>query len=80
MRTPEAEAMTSDDVRALMRLEAKPNPTAWATANGLHPSYVSDVLSGRRDPSPSILDVLELEKVVTYRRKSDRLRTNKGTT
>lgn len=62
--------MTQDEVRSMLKSSCVPNQGAWAKAKGLVPSYVSDVLNGRRDPSPAILDALGLEKVVTYRKKA----------
>lgn len=62
--------MDLDDVLAALRasiLEAG-TAKAWATAHGVVPSYVSDILHGNREPGPSILGPLGLEKVVTYRR------------
>lgn len=62
--------MTQDEVRSILLTSCVPNQGAWAKTKGLAPSYVSDVLNGRRDPSPAILDALGLEKVVTYRKKT----------
>lgn len=61
--------LTAEDVVVMLRAKAQPTQLAWAKSKGLVPSYVSDVLNGRRDPSPAILDALGLERVVTYRRK-----------
>lgn len=41
---------------------------AWARAHGVSAAYVSDVLSGRRDPGESILRPLGLATVVRYSR------------
>jgi hypothetical protein len=41
---------------------------AWATANGMSPAHLCDVLYGRRRPAKAILAALGLEKIVTYRR------------
>jgi hypothetical protein len=62
--------MNDADVRKLLKAQAVPTQGAWAASKRLVPSYVSDVLNGRRDPSPAILDALGLEKVVTYRKKA----------
>lgn len=43
---------------------------AFADKHKLSPAYISDTLSGRRDPSEAILDALGLERVVTYRKKA----------
>jgi DNA-binding transcriptional regulator YdaS (Cro superfamily) len=42
---------------------------AWARKHGVSPAYVSDVINGRREPGPAILDALGIERVVTYRPK-----------
>lgn len=34
-------------------------------------AYVSDVLNGRRAPGEKILEVLNVERVITYRRKQN---------
>jgi transcriptional regulator with XRE-family HTH domain len=36
---------------------------------GVSSQYLSDVLHGRREPGPKILNALGLERVVTYRKK-----------
>ena len=48
--------------------EALGSQQAWAEANNLSPSYVSDVLKGRRAPGQSILAALGLTKAVEYKR------------
>jgi DNA-binding transcriptional regulator YdaS (Cro superfamily) len=40
--------------------------SAWARSVMLTPSYVNDVLVGRRDPGPAVLSALGLRRVVTY--------------
>lgn len=66
--------MTADDVRGILKAacEGAGSNRAWAKANDVSPAYVSDVLLGRREPGPAILEPLGLEAVeerhVTYRR------------
>ena len=64
--------MNADTVRALVRAECDKAGGVRKLAGkiGLSPAYVSDVTLGRREPGPSILEVLGLEKVVvtTYRK------------
>lgn len=50
----------------MLREKAVPTQGAWASANKVMPSYVSDVINGRRDPSPAILKALGLKRVVTF--------------
>lgn len=53
-----------DDITASIDGQA-----AWARAHGISPAYVNDVLHGRRDPGPKILDAIGFEKMITYRPK-----------
>lgn len=60
--------MTAAEVRDLLReacIDAG-SQRAWATEHGVSPVYVSDVLSGRREPGEKILDALGLRKIVSY--------------
>jgi DNA-binding transcriptional regulator YdaS (Cro superfamily) len=41
----------------------------WAKAHGVSQAYVSQVLTGRRHPSPLILSALGLERRITRTRK-----------
>jgi len=41
---------------------------AWAEKNGVSPSYVTDVLLGRRAPGDAITHRLGFERVVRYRK------------
>lgn len=67
--------MTRDRVLALLRAECEKagSQSAFAKLHGLSHAYVSDTLSGRRDPSKAILDALGLEAVVTYRKAASGL-------
>ena len=42
------------------------NQQAAATKLGVSPSYLSDVLSGRKEPGKKILEPLGLVRVVSY--------------
>ncbi len=73
MRQVEAVAdvvMTAEAVRELLSAEVAQAATAqaWAAALGLSPSYVSDVLNGRREPGDKMLEVLGLQRVTMYLR------------
>lgn len=63
--------MTLSDVLTLLAGECEKagSRAAWAKQHDLSPSYVGDVLKGRRDPGEGILKALGLERAVTYRRK-----------
>lgn len=50
------------DLRA--RCEAEGSQTVFAQLHGLSPAYVSDVLSGRREPGESMLAALGYELMV----------------
>jgi len=62
--------MDIKQVLALLRRECDKagGQQAWARAHGVSPAYVSDVLTGRREPGIGILAPLRLERVVGYRR------------
>jgi transcriptional regulator with XRE-family HTH domain len=59
------------DVIAAIRKAADEAGTqkALAARLGVSDSYLADVLNGRKDPGEAILEPLGLERVVTYRRK-----------
>ena len=63
--------ITSADLIALLREQARPNQGKWAKVHGVAPSALSDVLNGRRDPGKSILNALGYERVVLYRKKTN---------
>ncbi len=46
--------------------------TSLADDFGVSKSYISQVLAGDRDPGKAILEPLGLERIVSYRRKSER--------
>ena len=62
--------MTTDEVIARLRgaIAREKSQKAWADANGVSPSYVSDVLQRRRDPGAMILTALGLESFTVYRK------------
>lgn len=47
---------------------ATPDVTQAALAEriGISPQFLSEILKGKRNPSKTVLDFLELEKVVSY--------------
>ena len=59
--------LTADQVRALLKSQINGSAKAWAEKHHIAASYVSDVVSARRDPSGKILAALGLERVITYR-------------
>lgn len=61
--------MTKDDVLERLRaaIEKRGSAQAWAYDIPCSPSYVSDILAGRREPGPLVLQALGLEAVPTYR-------------
>ena len=61
--------LTADEVRDQLKRIARETGSQkiWAARHKVHPTYLSDVINARRDPSDSILKALGLEKVVTYR-------------
>ena len=61
---------TAEQVRDLIRAQANGNQAAWALQHELSPTYVSDVLTGRREPGRRILNALNLERVMLYRERT----------
>lgn len=61
-----SKALSPDQVRALLREAVGDSQTLWARAHGISPAYVSDTLSGKRDPAGKILCALGLTKTVAY--------------
>ncbi|GGD87305.1 hypothetical protein GCM10011390_02520 [Aureimonas endophytica] len=59
---------TDDDVRSFIRIECRRvgSRAAWCREVGLSPSYVGDVVSGRRAPGETMLTALGLRRVVGY--------------
>lgn len=50
--------------------DAAGSQKAWALANGFHPSFVTDVLKGRRDVTERLANALEYEFVQSYKRRT----------
>jgi hypothetical protein len=65
--------MDADDVRKLLREEAEKlgGVTKWARAKDVPGSVVSDILNNRREPTPQVLDALDMVKVTDYQWKKD---------
>jgi DNA-binding transcriptional regulator YdaS (Cro superfamily) len=60
--------MTHDTlVRRLLARCAKSSQKAFALQLGISPSYLSDVIAGRREPGPAVLSALGVERIVRYR-------------
>lgn len=57
-----------DQVLDVLRAAIRETGTAkaWAEQQGVTPSFVSDILNKRRDPTPVILKPLGLERIVVY--------------
>lgn len=50
-------------------ISAEGSRARFARKHGMSPTFVADVVHGRKDTSKAILLALGLEKVVVYRRK-----------
>jgi hypothetical protein len=61
--------LTAADVRSVLKDACNGHPSRWARENGLSHTVVSLTLSGKREPSPGVLDALGLAKVTSYERK-----------
>lgn len=62
--------VTKQQLLAILRLacERAGSQAAWARANGMSSVYVSDVLSGRREPAGKLLAALGVERAIAYRK------------
>lgn len=60
--------MNPEELREHLRAvcDAAGSQKLWAHAHEFSQAYVSDVIRGRSVPSPKLLKVLGLKKVVTY--------------
>ena len=62
--------MNTDDVRKLIRAEIKQiGVTAFAKKAGVTRAQIYSVLNGQREPRGGVLDALDLEMFVGFRRK-----------
>lgn len=59
--------LTEEDVRDLLRREVGQSQQAWAFRNCFAPSFVGDVINGRRRISRRMCEALGIE--VVYRKK-----------
>ena len=57
-----------DKVRNILRASCRAagSQAKWARRHGISQTYVTDVLNGRREPGPAMLEVLHLERVLMY--------------
>jgi hypothetical protein len=64
--------MTLEEFRADLRAACAEagSQLAWSRQTGVSTPYISDVLSGRREPGQKLLDALDMDKVVDYRRRN----------
>lgn len=60
--------LTQAEFVALLREQATPNQKALAKRIGIRESYLSDVLSGKRDPGKTIQAAMGVELVKMYRK------------
>lgn len=69
--------MTKDDVLTLIQqgVKAAGSQRAFACQCNVTTQYINDILRGRRDPGPKVLDMLGIEKTTVYN-VSYRLRGN----
>lgn len=63
--------MTRDELTTLIRAAVKDAGSQRALARkwDVSPSYVTDLLRGLRDPGPTILDAMGLERIIMYQEK-----------
>ena len=66
------DTLSLSEIYAILRSEcAKAGGQAkWASAHGISPQHVNDVLNARRDPGNRMMDVLGLGREHVYFRKA----------
>ena len=66
--------MTKDQLLEMLRKQAAAydTDTQYARLLGVSPQYLCDILAGRREPGRKILEPLGYQRVVEYRRVSER--------
>lgn len=57
--------------RLLARVIAHGQKAAFAKAVGISPQYLSDILAGKRAIPDKVLHAIGVERVTTYRERSD---------
>lgn len=62
--------MTKAEVLDAIKAACGPSRSAWARSLGLSPTYINDVVNGRRPPSKAVLDAIGVEKTVDYKPKA----------
>ena len=62
--------VTADAVRHVLldAIARSGSAREWGRQNHVSPHYISDVLTGRREPGAAILRALEYERVTLYQR------------
>jgi hypothetical protein len=62
------ETLTADDVRAMLRraCDSRPSVLAWAIDHGQLPSFVSEMLSGKKPISKRVCSILGVRKVIRF--------------
>jgi DNA-binding transcriptional regulator YdaS (Cro superfamily) len=58
--------MSQDIIQIIRERIGKGSQRDFAQLLGVSPSYLSDVLKGRRDAGPKVLAALGLKRVVSY--------------
>jgi len=60
--------MTAEKLRDMLRRECERagSQAAWAKKHGIGPAYISDIISGRREPGAKLLRALGVERMVCY--------------
>lgn len=63
--------MSIDPKQEVARLVEANGLSGTARTLGVSVSYLCNMMKGRADPGPLVLNALGLEKVVTYRQRQD---------
>ena len=65
-----------DPKQVAARMVAEHGQSEAARRMGVSVSYLCNIMKGRADPGPLVLEALGLEKVVTYRRRKTKVGGN----
>lgn len=68
MTAKQTELLTVEDVRETLvfRITKSGSATAYAKSINISPAYLSDILSGKREPGEKVLSALGLVRLLRY--------------
>lgn len=59
--------MNADDIRdCILDHIGEQSHNAWARANGMSGCYLSQILTGKREPTKAVLEIIGYRKIAAY--------------